>query len=264
MAIHLGHRRAEFIGCPIDLLSMDETVALAVDAMRERRRLQHVCLNVAKLVSLMDDEELRRDVERSDVISIDGMGIVWGGRLLGLPIKERVTGIDLMFQVIAACETHGFRPYFLGCRQAVLEKALSKLKSRYPRLDIAGARNGYFSEAEEEAVAREIAAAKPDCLFIAISSPTKERFLHRWRDVIGVPFLMGVGGSLDVVAGHVTRAPLWMQRCGMEWLYRLLQEPRRMWRRYLYTNGRFSWILLKELATKMFQTRDDKMRGPAK
>lgn len=259
MAVHHGHRRAEFCGCPVDLLSMDETVALALASMRDRTRLQHVCLNVAKLVHLKENPELRHDVEGSDVISADGMGIVWGGRLLGLPIKERVAGIDLMLRLVAACEQQGFRPYFLGCKQDVLDKAIAVLKERYPRLEVAGARNGYFSVGEEEQVARDIAAARPDCLFIAISSPTKERFLHKWRDVIGVPYLMGVGGSLDVVAGHVTRAPTWMQRAGLEWLYRLLQEPRRMWRRYFYTNGRFSLMLAKELASRGLAHR----RAPA-
>ena len=226
---------------------MAETLAVIEDAISRRQTVQHVAVNVAKLVQLQSDDALRRDVAESDLIGIDGTGVVWGARLAGHHVPERVTGIDLMLALLARCAERGYRPYFLGAEPAVLEEALRRLSGRYPGLRIAGAQHGYFGPDEEAAVMARIAEARPDCLFIAISSPKKERLLAAYREQLGVPFLMGVGGSLDVVAGKVSRAPGWMQRAGLEWLYRLLQEPRRMWRRYLVTNTLYAGLLLREM-----------------
>lgn len=240
-------RRAQFLGCPVDLFDRRESLALVAGAMRRRQRLQHVVVNVAKLVALRKNAGLRRDVADSDLINIDGMGIVWGARLLGLPVKERVAGADLMMDVLRLCETEGFRPYFLGAKPEVLETFIARLRRRHPRLDIAGWRDGYFSKHEEAGIAASIRQARPDCLFIAISSPVKENFLNAWRDEIDVPFLMGVGGTIDVEAGLVARAPVWMQKAGLEWLFRMAQEPRRMWRRYLFSNTEYAFLLARAL-----------------
>jgi len=241
-------QRIEFLGAPLDLVSMAETVARADAAMTSGHRLQQVVVNVAKLIHMRTDEELRQDVMDSDVINIDGMGVLWGVRLLGYRVPERVTGIDLMLTLIAHCERAGFQPYFLGARQSVLEDAIARLTVDFPSLVIAGYRNGYFTEDEEQAVVNEIHASEAHCLFVAMSSPMKERFLRHYRDQLGVPFLMGVGGSLDVVAGTVKRAPCWVRQAGFEWLFRLVQEPRRMWRRYLMTNTIYFFLLLGEMA----------------
>lgn len=226
---------------------MGETLAIIQESIRARTRLQHVVVNVAKLVNMRTDSVLRRDVEESDLINVDGTGVVWGCRLLGLPIPERVAGIDLMQNMLEMCEQENYRPYFLGAKQSILDDAIAQIRKQHPELNIAGFRNGYFSEEEEKSIVNEIRASKADCLFIAISSPMKENFLHKYRDDLSVPFLMGVGGSLDVVAGHVKRAPLWMQKFGLEWFYRMMQEPRRMWRRYLYTNSSYAILLGKEM-----------------
>ena len=241
-------QRITLMGVPLDLLSMAETVARAEAAMISGERLQQVVINVAKLVHMRTDPELRQDVRESDIINIDGMGILWAVRMLGHAAPERVTGIDLMSAVVARCARRGLKPYFLGARQSVLEVAMARLRAAHPELRIAGYRNGYFTAAEEEGVVADIHASGAHCLFVAISSPLKERFLHRHRDQLGVPFLMGVGGSLDIVAGKVNRAPNWIRQLGFEWLYRLCQEPRRMWRRYLVTNTIFLFLLLGELA----------------
>ncbi|MGD9866701.1 MAG: WecB/TagA/CpsF family glycosyltransferase [Hyphomicrobiales bacterium] len=244
-------RRARFLGCPVDLYDRQETLALIERAIRRRQRLQHVVINVAKLVAMRKDADLHRDVSGSDLINIDGMGVVWGARLLGLPVTERVAGADLMMDVLRLCEAQGFRPYFLGARPEVLETFVSGLRTRLPRLDIAGWRDGYFGKAEEPAIAAAIRGARADCLFIAISSPIKENFLHAWRDAMDVPFLMGVGGTIDVEAGLVARAPVWMQKAGLEWLFRLAQEPRRMWRRYLFSNTEYAFLLARALIGRL-------------
>lgn len=239
-------KRINFLGAPMDTITMYETLQIAEHAMRTRTRLQHVVVNVAKLVNMQKDENLRHDVSTSDIINIDGMGVVWGARLCGHDVPKRVSGVDIMENMLALCTEKGFRPYFFGAKEAVLQQAVDNIKKQYPGIDIAGWRNGYFSAEEEEGIIGDIAASNADCLFIAISSPTKERLLSEYKDVINVPFLMGVGGSIDIKAGITKRAPLWMQKIGMEWFYRLMQEPRRMFKRYWVTNSRFLLLLFKE------------------
>jgi N-acetylglucosaminyldiphosphoundecaprenol N-acetyl-beta-D-mannosaminyltransferase len=240
--------RAEFLDVPIDLLTFDETVARAIDAMLTRRLTQHVALNVAKLVKMRHDAELRRDVVSSHIVGIDGMGIVWGARALGLRVPERVAGVDLMERLLAVSAVQDFRPYFLGARHDVLNRAIANAVRRWPGLTFAGCRDGYFSETDEAAVVEDIRRSGADCLFIGMPTPRKERFLHRRREALGVPFIMGVGGAFDVLAGHVARAPRNFQLAGLEWLFRIYQEPRRMWWRYASTNlqfaGMIGWALL--------------------
>ncbi len=238
--------RLTFMHCPMDALTMPQTLAIAEHAMKTRTRLQHVVVNVAKLVNMQNDAALRTDVSSSDLINIDGMGVVWGARICGHHVPERVSGVDIMENLLNICTEKGYRPYFFGAKQAVLEQAIKNIQSQYPTIQIAGYRNGYFSATEEERVIREIAASNADCLFIAISSPTKERLLSQYRDILNVPFLMGVGGSIDIKAGITKRAPLWMQCTGLEWFYRFLQEPRRMFKRYLMTNSQYLLLLMKE------------------
>ena len=237
--------RVNLLGCSVDILTMAETVECAKRAMRERKRVQHVALNVAKFVNMRTDSVLRTDVMGSDVIGIDGMGILWALRLFGIPVTDRVTGIDLCWEVLKVCGTDGFRPFLLGAKPDVLARAADVITATFPSLQIAGLRDGYFRAEEEGEVVEQIFNSKADCLFIAMPTPRKERFLAAYRDRLGVPFIMGVGGSLDVIAGQVRRAPVIMQSMGLEWLYRVYQEPRRMWWRYAKTNTLFAGILIR-------------------
>jgi N-acetylglucosaminyldiphosphoundecaprenol N-acetyl-beta-D-mannosaminyltransferase len=239
--------RASFMGCPIDILSMAETVEIAQSAMRSRRRTQHVALNVAKLVNMRSDPALAADVASSDVVGIDGMGVVWGARALGLPTMSRVAGIDLMEQVLNVCAIDGFKPYFLGAKPDVLRAAAERVRQRHPAIRFAGLQDGYFKPESEPEVVRAIRTSGADCLFIGMPTPRKERFLAAHRDELETPFIMGVGGSFDVLAGAVQRAPLHMQQLGLEWLYRIYQEPRRMWWRYAKTNALFAGMLARAL-----------------
>jgi len=229
------------------MLTMTETVDLARQAMRSRSRLHHVALNVAKLVNMRSDPVLAADVAGSDIVGLDGMGVVWGARCLGIPASTRVSGVDLLVELLAVCETEGFKPYFLGATGEVLALAVQRTQKKHPGLRFAGWHNGYFTAADEAEVVADIRASGADCLFIAMPTPRKERFLAAYRDVLGVSFIMGVGGALDILSGQVLRAPLPMQRLGLEWLYRIYQEPRRMWWRYLRTNSIFAGIIARKL-----------------
>lgn len=237
--------RIELFGVPMDALSMAETVSEIDRRIAGRLFTQHVVVNVAKLVQMQDDPELARAVKACDLINIDGAGVVFGGRMLGLKIPERVAGIDLFEELLGYAEGAGKSVYLLGATPEVIAKTVAKVRNDHPGLDIAGYHHGYFWD-DEEAIVHKIQASGAALLFVGIGSPLKERFINRWRDDFGVLFAMGVGGTFDVVAGKVRRAPVWMQRAGLEWLFRVLQEPRRMWRRYLVTNTRFIFMLLRE------------------
>ena len=243
--------RSRLLGAPIDFIGSAEALELAISAMRERSHLQFGDINVSKLVDMQADAELRRCCEESDIVCADGMGIVWGCRLLGVPVKERVPGIDLMSAIVGACAKHGFRPYFLGARQSVVEDMVARLKIEHPRLEIAGYRNGYFDASDEPAIVAEITASGADCLFVGISTPIKEKFMNRYRDDLRVPVQMGVGGSFDVLSGHIRRAPAAVQRIGLEWLFRLAQEPRRLARRYYVSNSKFFFMLVRGMFSGM-------------
>ncbi|WOX06729.1 WecB/TagA/CpsF family glycosyltransferase [Microbulbifer pacificus] len=249
--------RIELLGVPMDVASMPDTVASIAERIRSGVFTQHVVVNVAKLIHMQRDAELSASVKSCDIINIDGMGVVWGARFLGHDIPERVAGIDLFYSLLHMSSEHEFPVYFLGAREQVVQDAVLKLKSRFPQLNVAGWHHGYFWD-EEEAVVEKIRQSGARLLFVAITSPRKENFIHRWRDTLGVDFVMGVGGTFDVVAGKVQRAPLWVQRAGLEWMFRMLQEPGRMWRRYLFTNSAFAWLLLREKLRSRLSRRTPK------
>jgi N-acetylglucosaminyldiphosphoundecaprenol N-acetyl-beta-D-mannosaminyltransferase len=208
-----------------------------------------VVVNVDKLVKASRDEELRRIINACALVNVDGMPVVWASRLLGKPLKERVAGVDLFEALMRRSGERGWRVFLLGARAEVVAAVADTYRRRYPALVIAGWRDGYWQgEAEEALVAEQVRASGADLLFVAIGSPMKEEFLGRWHATMRIPFAMGVGGSFDVAVGRVKRAPRWMQRAGLEWFYRFLQEPRRMFHRYFIEDMAFVWLLIKEAA----------------
>jgi N-acetylglucosaminyldiphosphoundecaprenol N-acetyl-beta-D-mannosaminyltransferase len=237
--------RFTFLGVPLDPLTMDETVARCRALIGESRPVQHVVLNAGKCVLMQDEPDVRDIVARCEVVNADGQSVVWAARFLGLGVPERVAGIDLMGRLIALCESEGWPVYFLGATDEVLAAFEAEALRRHPRLRVAGRRNGYFRADQESGIAESIRASGARLLLVAISSPMKERFLARNIERLGPLLAMGVGGSFDVWAGKATRAPIWMQRVGLEWFHRFAQEPRRMWKRYLVGNLRFAWLVLR-------------------
>ncbi|NLX13670.1 MAG: WecB/TagA/CpsF family glycosyltransferase [Phycisphaerales bacterium] len=226
---------------------MNGVLARVEQALHRHERLAISVVNVAKLVNMRKDSVLRDCVESGDLVLADGMPLVWLSRLKRQPLPERVAGIDLMYRLFDLANRGGFRVYFLGARREILDRVVEIACERYPRMVVAGHRDGYFSEDQHEEVAGAIRASRADILLVAMSSPKKELFMKRWGDFLDVPVTHGVGGSFDVLAGVTRRAPKWMQHCGLEWLYRVIQEPRRMWKRYLMTNTRFVWMFVSEM-----------------
>lgn len=228
---------------PMDSATMTETVAYIDEKIASNACLQHVGVNVAKIVNIQKNPTLKASVEACDLINIDGMGLVWGANLLGHQVPERVAGVDLFHELLKLSQEKNYSVFFLGAKQEVLEVMLNNVKKQYPKLLIAGAHHGYFWE-DERAMVSQIKAAKAQLLFVAMSSPKKENFIHQWKFELGVNLIMGVGGTFDVVAGKVRRAPRWVQNLGMEWLFRVAQEPRRLAKRYFVTNLSFFWMVI--------------------
>jgi len=242
--------RVEFLGCPVDALTMQETEGLFVRAMQRRQRLQHGDVNVAKLVGMRRDEALRQATTESDIICPDGMGVVWGCRIMGQPVPERLTGCDLAFRLLHICARDGYRPYLFGAKPAVLDMAVERIRTDFPGIELAGWRHGYFKPEDEAEIVADIRRSQADCLLVGITSPIKEYFLNTYRDALMVPVQLGVGGTFDVIAGKVRRAPTWIQRAGLEWTFRLLQEPRRLGPRYLASNAAFAVLLASSLVRR--------------
>ncbi|MUH71340.1 WecB/TagA/CpsF family glycosyltransferase [Psychrosphaera haliotis] len=242
-------KEISFLNSRMNAVSMKETVALIKASIEKGVFFQHVVVNVAKLVNMQSDKVLHESVQACDLINIDGQGVVLGAKFCGHDIPERVAGVDLFHELIAMSEKEGFPIFLLGATQEVVEKTQEKVRQLYPTVIIAGYNDGYFWN-DEEAVVDKIRKSGAKLLFVAITSPKKENFINKWQDKLGVNFVMGVGGTFDVVAGKVKRAPVWMQKYGLEWLYRVLQEPSRMFMRYLVTNSKFAVLLLKEKLVK--------------
>jgi N-acetylglucosaminyldiphosphoundecaprenol N-acetyl-beta-D-mannosaminyltransferase len=242
--------KISFLGCSIDNLTMAETLDRIEELVRSGRPHQHVVINVDKVVQAARDDTLRELINRCDLVNVDGMPIVWASRLLGHPLKERVTGADLFERLMERSARRGWRVYFLGGTTEVVRQAAETAVRRFPGISVAGWRDGYWRPEDEAAVAATIKSARPQLLFVAISSPKKEEFLARHRADMAVPFAMGIGGALDVFVGKVERAPSWMQRAGLEWLFRFFQEPRRMFRRYFINDVYFFPLLAREYLRK--------------
>ena len=242
--------RSTLFGVAVDPLTMDQTVERCLAAVREERGLEVGVVNAAKLVTMRRDPRLRDAVAGCDLVVADGQAVVWAARLLRTPLPERVAGIDLFMRLLAAAEQHGYRVYFLGARQEVLDRMNRQVAERFPGLKVAGSRNGYFDDAEQPGIADAVRDSGAQLLFLGMTSPKKEIFTAAYGQRTGVHVVHGVGGSFDILAGVTRRAPLRWQRLGLEWLYRLLQEPRRLARRYLTTNAAFLAMTVRELVRR--------------
>jgi len=258
---HDGTSSVELLGYRIDRLDLEATAQTCRDAIVRQERVHHVSLAAAKAVNARSDVRLAGILRDAELVSADGQSLVWASRLLGEPLPERVPGIDLMNRLLEIAEAEGFRVFFLGARPDVLARALANLRARHPQLIVAGSHHGYFDPESSQSICAEINRARPQILFVAMSSPQKEYWVSDHGSTLDLPVIVGVGGSLDVVAGVVRRAPRWMQRAGLEWAFRLLQEPGRMWRRYLFTNVRFVCLVAVAMTRRALEQREPQRRS---
>jgi N-acetylglucosaminyldiphosphoundecaprenol N-acetyl-beta-D-mannosaminyltransferase len=240
-------KRQTLFGVELDPLTMDETVQRCLQAVRDGEQLEIGVVNAAKMVNMRRDPRLAEAVSGCDLVLADGQAVVWAGRVLRARLPERVAGIDLFMRLLAEAESAGISVYFLGARQDVLEQMLLRVADRFPGLKVAGSRNGYFDDTEQQAIADAIGDSGAQLLFLGMTSPKKEIFTAGYGTRTGARVVHGVGGSFDILAGVTRRAPAAWQRLGVEWLYRALQEPRRLGRRYLTTNAAFLLMTAREL-----------------
>jgi N-acetylglucosaminyldiphosphoundecaprenol N-acetyl-beta-D-mannosaminyltransferase len=234
------------LGCPITRLDLSGFVARIEEFITSRKPHYVAVVNVAKLVKMRSDKELEQSVLAADLIGADGVPVVWVSRLFGTPLPGRVNGTDLMYRLLERANKKAYRIFFFGAREEVLQRVLDVVRQEYPGVQIAGSQHGYFTSADELAIVNKIRIAEPDILLIAFGTPKKELWVKSYLTAMGVPVIHGVGGSFDVLAGVIPRAPLWMQKSGLEWLFRMFQEPHRMWRRYLVTNTLFVMLVMRE------------------
>lgn len=248
LAEHATQRRQRFelLGAPLDPVSLEEAVGIVEEAVGSQRPLRHASVNAPKIVQLRSDPELAAALRRCELVTADGQPVVWAARLLGRPLPERVAGIDLMEALLARAEAQGHPVFLLGAEPDVLQAAATEIRRRHPAIAIAGMRDGYFGAEEEDDVVAEIRATEAKLLFVALPTPRKELFVDRHSGELPV-FAMGVGGAFDVLAGLRRRAPRWAQRAGLEWGFRLAQEPRRLAGRYVDAGVRFFLLLAEEL-----------------
>lgn len=228
--------RVELLGSELDTLTMETTVMRVDRIIQARKPVQHVVINANKINLMKKDERLRAIVNSSALINADGASILLAAKILKLQVPERVAGIDLMEEVLKLADKQRYRVFFFGATDEVVHKVVTQSLKKYPNMSLAGYRNGYFEDVTSEKIANEIRESKADIVFVAFSSPRKEFWIHDQLDRMDVPFVMGVGGSFDVIAGKTKRAPLWMQKVGLEWFYRFIQEPVRMFERYIKGN----------------------------
>lgn len=238
--------RVKFLNSYIDCIDLETTLKKINEGIKKKRVFYQVSINADKINQMQEDERLRRIINRADIINADGSSVVWAGRLLNLPIKHRVTGIDIFNNLLEISEQEGYRVFFLGATEKSINKMIRVIKNSLPNLQIAGFQNGYYKSDEERIVLDEIKNSDVDILFLGFSSPQKEVWIERNKQYLGIPFIMGVGGSFDILSGKTKRAPQLFQKLGFEWFYRYIQEPKRMHKRYIIGNWKFIKLILKE------------------
>jgi len=248
------HSRVPFLGYSVDSLSMDDAVRWVGRAVREPRFHHIAVLNANKVWLAKRDPVLQEIILRADLV-IPEYAIVWGCRVLRTPVRAHIGGIMLVKALLRRLESWGVGVYYLGAQQAIIEAMLSRLRLQYPRLNVAGARSGYFRMEESPEIVEAVNKSGAQILFVAMGSPRQELWIEKHRDQLRVRVALGVGGSFDVLAGIKKDAPPWA-RHGAEWLYRLAQDPHNLWRRYLTTNP---WFVAQVLREKLIPCKTSKL-----
>jgi N-acetylglucosaminyldiphosphoundecaprenol N-acetyl-beta-D-mannosaminyltransferase len=255
------HHRINICGVSVHNVSMDETIKTIEtyvkrhgessneDSVTEEYHGKHHMITFMNVDILVQAQNrwFRSIMEQSSLVLADGVPILWASRLMGTPLVEKVSGSDLFPRLCAVAAEKGYRLFFLGGRPGSASRTASRMNQRYPSLNICGVYcppYGFENDKTvKEKIVRIIREARPDILFIGLGAPKQEQWMHEFRDQVCVPVSIGIGGTFEFEAGYLTRAPLWMQKVGLEWFWRLCKEPRRLWKRYLVRDLRFFGLL---------------------
>jgi N-acetylglucosaminyldiphosphoundecaprenol N-acetyl-beta-D-mannosaminyltransferase len=223
-----GQDAIRLLGMRIDRVTMDQALGLVEQYIASRRPHHIVTADASMVVTYNEDPEFAKIVDASDLITPDGAGILWASKHIGTPVRSKVSGVDLAARCCALSAQNNWRIFFFGAAPGVAEEAAARMMARYPGCQIVGFRDGFFKPEDEPQIVEQIRSLETDILLVALGIPKQEKFIARHRDALGVSVLIGVGGTLDVFSGSVRRAPVWMQKAGLEWLHRLAANPKKI------------------------------------
>ncbi|PJA30408.1 MAG: glycosyltransferase [candidate division Zixibacteria bacterium CG_4_9_14_3_um_filter_46_8] len=236
-------KRYEFLGYPVDSLTTDEAL-MTIDRYIEEHKPHRITpINASKLCRVDSDSRLANIIKKSDMV-IPEYAVIWGANQLKIKLAEHIGGIMLMRSILEKAPFKNYKIYFLGAKEEVVTEMVKRLKREHRDLNITGYHHGYFTSENDREIIEDIRSKCPDILLVAMGTPKQEVWIDDHFEELNVPVVMGVGGSFDVFAGLTKETPDYL-RCGFEWLYRLAQDPKRLWKRYITTNPKFVWKVLK-------------------
>jgi len=244
-------KQIEAFGVRINPFTINEFVTIIENGIKEKRQIIQSGLNASSIVEIKENSELLKAYNNCDLVNIDGMSLVWALRFFGYKVPSRVACPDLAEKVLYFAELNNFSIFLLGTGKEQLRSAVNNIHTKYPNLQIAGYNDGFFKSEEESGIVEMINKSKPNILFLGLPSPKKEFFVERHKTQLNANYILGVGGFFDILAGEIKRAPAWMQRVGLEWFYRFLQEPKRLFRRYFVGNIVFIRMVVLEKSNHM-------------
>ncbi|MBS5116130.1 MAG: WecB/TagA/CpsF family glycosyltransferase [Erysipelotrichaceae bacterium] len=244
------NKRIIILDTLIDMLSMDETVDLVNQYIKTNTPLHLIGVNADKINELNKNQKMKEIVNKCGIINADGASVVLASKFLNKKLPERVAGIDLMDRIVELCSKENYSVYLLGAKEEVVSKTKTVLEQKYKGVNIIGFRNGYFDYDQWDKIADELLSLNPDVIFVGITSPLKEYLVEFLQNKGLNSVLMGVGGSFDVISGSIPRAPLWVQKINMEWMFRVIQEPKRLFKRYFVGNFTFIKNVIFEKISK--------------
>lgn len=236
-------QRIKIMGVSVDPFTMAETVAKTEEYICDKKFAHLIGVNADKILQIKEDPAIKEIVKHCEIVNADGASMLIAANKLNIKLPERVAGIDLMLKLCSIAAAKGYSVYLLGAKQAVVEKTAEVLKEKFAGINICGIHDGYFSEDEDKEIIKEVKSSSPQIVFVGITSPRKELLIEKFRDYGAAAVFVGVGGSFDVISGNIPRAPKWMQEIKLEWLFRLLQEPKRLLKRYFVGNIKFLLLL---------------------
>lgn len=231
-------------GIPFSNMTMKETVQWLADVIEKKQETHVITANPIMVMAALENTSYMQMMKQADLIVPDGSGVIWAANVGGQPLKERVTGFDLLHELMEIGQKHSYRVYMVGSSPDVIQAAHERLQQQYPGVEFVGCRDGYFGPNEDAVVVAQIAAANPDILFVARGADTQEPWIAKYRHQLNSTVMMGVGGSFDVISGRTKRAPKWVQNLRMEWFYRLVKEPKRFIR--MLALPKFAWKVMRD------------------
>jgi N-acetylglucosaminyldiphosphoundecaprenol N-acetyl-beta-D-mannosaminyltransferase len=250
-------KKVDILGIKVNCVGMSETIAIVEKFIAERSPRMVITPNVDHLIKTREDKEFKRIYEQADLAVPDGVPLLWAARFLGTPLVERVNGTDLFEALCERAAECGYRIFFLGAEPGVAASAARQLAERHPNIKVVGTYSPSFnffdSITENEKIEAMIRASQPDILFVGLGAPKQEKWIYRHRHKMQVPVSIGIGASFEYVAGKTARAPRWMQRTGLEWLYRIVENPGRYWKRYIVDDLVFFPLVMAQWFTIMKQ-----------